>query len=167
MIEDLMQDFRLLQKADSLIARFWLRLAARRFALASFAGLVAMFGLGMANLAGFRALESVLGPVWAPAVVALVDLALAALVWLLAAGAKPDPAIELAFDVRQMAVEAVEKDARGLRAAVDALGSQMRGIKDSVAGLVHDPFESAAQQFLVPAALSLLRSLRGKKPTAS
>ncbi len=166
MIEDLMHDFRLLQKADSLIARFWLRLAARQFAFAAFAGLVAMFGLGMANLAGFRALESALGPIWAPAVVALVDLALASLVWLLAANAKPDPAIELAFDVRQIAVEAVEKDARGLRTTVDALGSQMRGIKDSVAGLVHNPVDAAAQQFLVPAALSLLRSLRAKKPAA-
>ena len=63
MIEDLIHDFRLLQKADSLIARFWLRVVARRLAASLFAGLIAIFGLGMANVAGFRALESSLGPI--------------------------------------------------------------------------------------------------------
>jgi hypothetical protein len=166
MIEDLMLDLRLLQKADSLIARFWLRVAARRFALALFAGLVAMFGLAMANLAGFSALEGALGPVWAPAVVALVDLALATIVWRLGANIKPDSAIDLAFDLRQMAVEALQADARDLRTTVDSLGSQMRGIKESVAGLVHNPFDAAAQQLLVPAALSILKGLRAKKEKA-
>jgi hypothetical protein len=166
MIEDLMQDLRLLQKADSLIARFWLRVAARRFALALFAGLVALFGLAMANLAGFRALEGALGPVWAPAVVALVDLALAAIVWGLGAAIKPDSAIDLAFDVRQMAVEALQADARDLRTIVDTLGSQMRGIKETVVGLAHNPFDAAAQQLLVPTALSILKGLRTRKEKA-
>lgn len=166
MIEELMQDLRLLQKADSLIAQFWLRVAARRFALALFAGLVALFGLAMANLAGFRALEGALGPVWAPAVVALVDLALAAIVWALGAAIKPDSAIDLAFDVRQMAVDALQADARDLRTIVDSLGSQMRSIKEAVAGLAHHPFDAAAQQLLVPAALSLLKGLRAKKEKA-
>jgi hypothetical protein len=166
MIEDLMQDLRLLQKADSLIARFWLRVAARRFALVLFAGLVALFGLAMANLAGFRALEGALGPVWAPAVVALVDFGLAAIVWGLAAAIKPDSAIDLAFDVRQMAVEALDADARDLRTIVDSLGSQMRGIKESVAGLLHNPLDAAAQQLLVPAALSILKGLRATKEKA-
>jgi hypothetical protein len=166
MIEDLMQDLRLLQKADSLIARFWLRGAARRFALGLFAGLVALFGLAMANLAGFRALEGALGPVWAPAVVALVDLALAAIVWGLGGAVKPDSAIDLAFDVRRMAVEALQADARDLRTTVDALGSQVRGIKDSVAGLAHNPLDAAAQQLLVPAVLAILKGLRAKKEKA-
>ena len=120
----------------------------------------------MANLAGFRALEGALGPVWAPAVVALVDLALAAIVWGLGAAIKPDSAIDLAFDVRQMAVDALQADARDLRTTVDALGSQMRGIKETVVGLAHNPFDAAAQQLLVPAVLSILKGLRAKKEKA-
>ena len=167
MIEDLMHDLRLLQKADSLIARFWLRVVAKRFALGLFAGLIAMFGLGMANIAGFRALESALGPIWAPAVVALFDFALAGIVWALGGGVKPDPAIDLAFDVRAMAVESLEADARELRTTVDGLASQMRGIKDSVAGLVSNPLDTAAQKLLIPAALSILKGLRSRKQPAS
>jgi hypothetical protein len=41
-------------------------------------------------------LESTLGPIWAPAAVAVVDFALAGIVWALAARAKPDPGIDLA-----------------------------------------------------------------------
>ena len=166
MIEDLMQDLRLLQKADSLIARFWLRVAARRFALGLFAGLIAIFGLAMGDIAGFRALEGALGPIWAPVVVMLADFALAAIVWGLGAFAMPDSAIELAFDVRQMAVEALQADARELRTTVDSLGSQMRGVKESLAGLVQNPFDTAAQRLLVPAALSIFKRLRAKKEEA-
>jgi hypothetical protein len=167
MIDDLIHDFRLLHKADSLIARFWLRVVARRIALGLFAGLIAIFGLGMANVAGFRALEGVLGPVWAPAAVALFDFALAAIVWALSASAKPDPAIELAFDVRNMAVDALQADARELRTSLDAIGGQISGIKETVAGLVHNPLDAAAHKLLIPAALSLLRGLRAKKEPPS
>jgi len=160
MIDDLMYDLRLLQRADSLIAQFWLRVVAQRFALNLFAGLIAVFGLGMANVAGFRVLENALGPISAPVVVALVDFALAAIVWTLSAKAKPDPAIDLAFNVREMAVEALQADARELKTTVDALGSQVRGIKDSVAELVNNPFDAAAQKLLIPAALSVLNGLR-------
>jgi len=167
MIEDLMQDLRLLQKADSLIARLWLRAMARRFALHLFAGLIAIFGLAMANVAGFRALQPSLGPIWAPVVVGLVDFALAAIVWALAANSKPNPAVDHAFDVRQMAVKALQADARELKTTVDALGSQMRGIRESVAELVANPLDAAAQKLLIPAALSLLKGLRFKKEQTS
>lgn len=167
MIEDLIHDFRLLQKADSLIARYWLRVVARRLAASLFAGLIAIFGLAMANAASFRALESSLGPIWAPAVVAVVDFALAGIVWALAARAKPDPGIDLAFDIRQMAVEALQTDTRELRTRVESLGLQMQGIKETVAGLVNNPMEAAAQRLLIPAALSLLKGLRAKKEPAT
>ncbi len=167
MMEDLMHDLRLLQKADSLIARFWLRALARRFALQVFAGFIAIFGLGMADAAAYHALQASLGPVWAPALVAVVDFALAVIVAVLGASSKPDSAIDLAFDVRQMAVETLQADARELRTSVDTLGAQMRGIKDTVAELVDNPVQAAAQRLLVPAALSILKGLRAKKEPAS
>jgi len=167
MIGDLIHDFRLLQKADSLIARFWLRVVARQLAASLFAGLIAIFGLGMVNVAGFRALESSLGPIWTPAAVAVVDFALAGIVWTLAARAKPDPGIDLAFDIRQMAVEALQTDTRELSTGVESLGLQMRGIEQTVADLVNNPMEAAAQRLLIPAALSLLKGLRAKKEPAT
>jgi len=163
MFEDLIQDLHLLRKADSLIARIWLQVIARRFGLIVFAGLVAVFGLGMANVAGFYALQAAVGPVWAAAIVAMVDFVLAAIVVVVARNSKPGPEIDLAFDIRQMAIESIQADAGNLKASVDALGQEIRDIKDSVAGFVHNPLDAAAQKVLIPAAISIIRGLRSKK----
>ena len=163
MFEDLIQDLHLLRKADSLIARIWLQVIARRFGLIVFAGLVAVFGLGMANVAGFYALQAAVGPVWAAAIVAMVDFVLAAIVVVVARNSKPGPEIDLAFDIRQMAIESIQADAGNLKASVDALGQEIRDIKDSVASFVHNPLDAAAQKVLIPAAVSIIRGLRSKK----
>jgi hypothetical protein len=62
MIDNLVRDLQVLWKADALIGKIWLNVMARRFGLFAFAGLIAVFGLGMANVAGFYALQ----PSWSP-----------------------------------------------------------------------------------------------------
>jgi len=61
MINHLRRDFQVLRKADSLIAKICLNVLVRRFGLLAFAGLIAGFGLGMANVAGFYALQAPAG----------------------------------------------------------------------------------------------------------
>lgn len=163
MIDDLIHDLQLLQKADSLIARIWLNVLARRFGLFVFAGLIAAFGLGMTNVAAFYALQAPIGPVWAAAIVAVVDFILAAIVMLVSKNSKPGSEIDVAFDVRKMAVEAVQADARDLKTTIDAFGQDIRDAKDSIARFVHDPLDTAVQKLLIPAAVSLITSLRSKK----
>ena len=53
MVESFVRDLRLLWKADGLIAEIWLAAEVRRSGILLFAGLVAMFGLGMENLAAY------------------------------------------------------------------------------------------------------------------
>jgi len=53
MIDNLMRDLQVLWKAHSLIGRIWLNVLARRPPLSVFVVLIAVFGLGMANVAGF------------------------------------------------------------------------------------------------------------------
>ena len=89
MMDDLMRDLQVLWKADSLIGRIWLNVLARRLALSVFAALIAVFGLGMANVAGFYGLQPSYGFVWSAAIVAVVDFVLAALVLWLASRAQP------------------------------------------------------------------------------
>ncbi len=71
MMDDLMRDLQVLWKADSLIGRIWLNVLARRLALSVFAALIAVFGLGMANVAGFYGLQPSYGFVGSAAIVAL------------------------------------------------------------------------------------------------
>ncbi len=163
MLDDLVRDLQVLWKADSLIGRIWLNVMARRLALFVFAALIAVFGLGMANVSGFYALQASLGLVWAAAVVAIVDFFLAAIVLTFASRVQPGSEIELAHEVRKMAIASLQSDSADIKLAIDSLRQDIRQTKDSIAGFVHDPLSGAAERLLVPAALSLLKSLRSKK----
>jgi hypothetical protein len=163
MIDNLMRDLQVLGRADSLIGRIWLNVFARRFGLFALAALIAVFGLGMANVAGFFGLQPSWGPVWAATMIAGADLILALIITLLARSIQPGPEIELAFDVRKMALEAIQGDAGELKVVVDGLGRQIRQTKNTIAGFVQNPLDSAAEHLLIPAVLSMMRGLRAKK----
>jgi hypothetical protein len=152
MFDHLVRDLQILRKADFMVARIWLDTLVRRSGLMAFAALIAVFGLGMANVAGFYGLEGSLGPVWAAAIVALVDMAIAVVIMLVARNAHPGPEIEIAFELRASALDAIRGD--------------MRDVTGKIAQLGHNPLDIAAQTLLVPAALSILRGLRARKEHA-
>ena len=91
MIDDFVQDLHDLKEADALIGKIWVKNLACRFGLFVFAGLIAVFGLGMTNVAGFYAMQDSLGSVWAAVVVAIADFVLAAIVILVASHSQPGP----------------------------------------------------------------------------
>ncbi len=163
MIDDLVRDLQVLWKADSLIGRIWLNVLARRLGLFIFAALIAVFGLGMANVAGFYALQPSFGFVWAAAIVAVVDFVLAAIVLSFGSRVQPGTELELALEVRKMAITSLQVDSADIKVAVESLSRDIRQTKDTIAGFVRDPLGGAAERLLVPAALSVLRGLRSKK----
>ena len=163
MIENLLRDLQILWKADSLIGRIWVNVIARRLGLLAFAGLIAVFGLGMGNVAGFYALQTYVGAAWAAAIMALSDVLLAVIITLLAGNARPGPEIEIALDVRKMAIASIEADARELKLTTDLFGREIKRAKDTIGGFVNNPLDTAAEKLLIPAALSIIRGLRGRK----
>jgi hypothetical protein len=163
LIDHLLRDVQVLRKADLLIGKIWLGVFARRLGLSAFAGLIAVFGLGMANLAAYNALQQSIGVIWSASAVAVADLAIAALVLLVANKSRPGPEIEMAFEMRRMALEAMQDDARNLKLMVDAIAGEMRTVKENVAAVVHNPLDVAAEKLLIPAVLSLLKGFRSKK----
>ena len=163
MIDHLLRDLQVLRKADMLIGKIWLNVLARRLGLFVFAALIGVFGLGMATLAGYNALQGAMGTVWAAAAIALADFAIAAIVLLLAMRSRPGPEIELALEVRKTALDPIQEDARGLKLTIGAMGQEIRNVKQNVAAFAHNPLDVAAEKLLVPAVLSVLRGLRAKK----
>ena len=103
MIDHLLRDLQVLRKADFLIGKIWLNLLARRLGLFAFAGLIGLFGLGMANVAGYNALQSSIGIIWAATVVAIADFAIAAIMLLFASRSHPGPEIDVALELRKTA----------------------------------------------------------------
>jgi hypothetical protein len=166
MIDHLLRDLQVLRKADILIGKIWLNVLARRLGLFAFAGLIGLFGLGMANLAGYNALQSSIGIVWAAAVVAAADFAIAAIMLLLASNSRPGPEIDVALEVRKTALESINEDARDLRLTIEAMGQEIRSVKQNVTALVHNPLDVATEKLLVPAVLSIVRGMRAKKEHA-
>jgi hypothetical protein len=166
MIDHLLRDLQVLQKADFLIGRIWLNVLARKLGLFAFAALIAVFGLGMANVAGLSALQGSLGAVWAAVIVAAVDLVVAAVVLLVGSNSRPGPEIEVAFEVRKMAVEAIQADARDLKLTIDAVSQEVKGLKANITQLVQNPLDVAAQKLLIPTALTILRGMRSRKEHA-
>jgi len=163
MIDHLLRDLQVLHKADFLIGRIWLNVLVRRLGLFAFAALIAVFGLGMANVAGFYAFQASLGAVWAAAIVAAVDLLIAAIILVIGSNSRPGPEIDVAFEVRKMAVEAVQADARDLKLTIEGIGQEVKGVKANITQLVQNPLDVAAQKLLIPAALSIIRGMRSKK----
>ena len=163
MFDNFVRDLQILQKTDALITRIWLGVIARRFALFVFAGLIAVFGLGMANVAGFYALQTAIGSVWAAAIMAIVDFAVAAVVVLVASNSRPGPEIDLALDVRKMAIQSLQADMQDVKLALDSIGREIRDAKASIVQVMHNPLDAAAQKLLLPAVLSIVRGLRSKK----
>jgi hypothetical protein len=163
MIDHLLRDLQVLRKADTLIGKIWLNVLARRLGLFVFASLIGVFGLGMANLAAYNALQGSIGIVWAAGVTALADFAIAVIVLLVAMRSRPGPEVDIALEVRRTALESIQEDARDLKLTIDAMGQEIRSVKQNVTGLLHNPLDVAAEKLLVPAALSVLRGLRAKK----
>ena len=166
MIDHLLRDLQVLRKADILIGKIWLNVLARRLGLFAFAGLIGLFGLGMANVAGYNALQSSIGIIWAATVVAIADFAIAAIMLLFASRSHPGPEIDVALELRKTALESIHEDARDLRLTIDAMGQEIRNVKQNVTALVHNPLDIATEKLLVPAVLSILRGMRAKKEHA-
>jgi len=166
MIDDLLRDLHAVWKADSVIARIWTEVLARRFGLLALSGLIGTFGLAAANVAAFFGLEPLWGPVWAAATMAVVNLVLAGIVLVCSNRVRPGRELELALELRKMGLESVQADAQDLKGTFDAIGQEIRQTRDSIAGIIHHPLDAATEKVLIPAALSLIRGLRGKKSAA-
>jgi hypothetical protein len=86
-----------------------------------------------------------------------------AIVLLIAGKTRPASKIEAALEVRRMAFESIQEDARDLNLALNVLSEGMKGIKENVARFMRNPIDVPTDKLLVPAALSMLRGLRSKK----
>ncbi len=111
-ISAILRHARVLFRAESLIIEIKLRSAMRRAGLAAFAGLIAVFGLAMLNVAAFFALAPMWGDALAMLAVAIVDFIIAGI---LLAVASRDPAsrdLEFATELRDQAMEGIETESK-------------------------------------------------------
>src|ERR1700688_399558 len=131
-IDSIVANLRAILRANSIIADIQARHLVARTSLTGFAALIAAFGLLMLGLAGYLALESVLGPVWAAASVGLANCVIALVLVFIASHIKPGRDLELAREVHRTAMDALLADGRALETEIADFKQAFRHPLDSV-----------------------------------
>ena len=160
MMDNLVRHLRILWRADSIIADTYFRLLVTRSGLISFAGLIAVFGLLMLNVAGYLALGQIWGQIWAAVVMALIDFVISFLLVAVAARSKPGRELDLALEVRGMALRGLEAEASALQAELVALRDEFRDARANLARFVKHPLDTALPALIGPLGSLVIKSLK-------
>lgn len=145
-VDQLSRHLRILLRTNTIIAEIHLRHMVSRAGLFAFAALVASFGVVMLGIALFLALEETMGAKWAAVTVGAGGLAVGLIIALVGASLKPSRELDLANQVNQSALDAVQADLRATTASITQFAS------------------FAAVPGLISPALSLLLRLLRRRP---
>jgi membrane protein implicated in regulation of membrane protease activity len=149
--ENIVKNLRVLWRADRIIAEIRMRHMLIGLGLRAFAALIAAFGLLMLELSAYFALVQVWSAIIAAAILGGVNFVIAAILFMIAARPPAGRELELASEIHN--------------SAVDALQIEARAVQSQFSGMVHHPLNSALPMLLVPLITIIVRSL--KKPKAA
>lgn len=147
-----LRHLRVLWRAERVIAESRLRVVLRRSMLFAFAGLIAVFGLGMLNVAAYFFLAAHWGAIWAALAAAFGDLVIAALVVGVALAIRPGREMTDALELRDISIEGLESELAPLQERFAWLTRATR-----------DPLDTLLPAILVPLITSIVRGLRKSK----
>jgi hypothetical protein len=111
-IDNIIQSFRILAKADALIAEAAFKARLSAIALRAAAFCICVFGLIMLGMAVFFALRDLWGMIWAAIAVGLGSLAFSALLVAFSAYRRPGNDLQIAHDMHKMAFDSLIEEAR-------------------------------------------------------
>jgi hypothetical protein len=110
---EIVRHLHVLWRLETTIAQARLRILTRRTVLLTLAGLIALFGLFMANAAAFLGLEPLWGPVRAALTAASADFTLAIVMGTIALGITKSSDLNVALELRRTAIDSIEAELLG------------------------------------------------------
>jgi len=143
--ENVVKHLRVLWRTDRIIADIRLRHLLIGLGLRAFAALIAAFGLLMLELSAYFALVQIWSAIAAAAILGAVNFFIAAALFVIAGRAPSGRDIELANEIHDASVEALQLEARALQA--------------QMSGAVHHPL-STIVPVLVPLIAIIIKNLR-------
>jgi hypothetical protein len=149
-MDRLVNNLRVLWRTERAIAEIKLRHALARSGLNVAAGMLALIGLLMFEVAAFFALRDAWNTIAAALILGAVNFAFAGILLLVADRKRPGRELDLANEIHKNTMDALQADARLLQADIASFGQALRHPLDGVAALI------------VPLATMLMSSL--KKP---
>ncbi|MCA1382820.1 MULTISPECIES: phage holin family protein [unclassified Bradyrhizobium] len=149
--ENVVKHLRVLWRTDRIIADIRLRHLLIGLGLRAFAALIAAFGLMMLELSAYFALVQIWSATVAAAILGAVNFVIAAALFLIAGRAPSGRDIELANEIHDSSIEALQLEARALQA--------------QVSGAVHHPL-STIVRVLLPLIAVIIKTLRATARTS-
>ena len=149
-IESILTNLRVLWRTDRIIADIRMRHLLAGLALRALAALIAAFGLMMLELSAYFALVQVWSAISAAAILGAVNFAIAAVLFVLASRPPSGRELELASQIHDTSVEALQAEAR-------ALQSQLTG-------MIQHPLNGVLPSLIVPLITVIIRSLKTRAP---
>ncbi|PWE77528.1 hypothetical protein XF30_12975 [Bradyrhizobium sp. SUTN9-2] len=149
--ENVVKHLRVLWRTDRIIADIRLRHLLIGLGLRAFAALIAAFGLLMLELSAYFALVQIWSAITAAAILGAVNFVIAAALFLIAGRAPSGRDIELANEIHDTSIEALQLEARALQA--------------QVSGAVHHPL-STIVPVLLPLIAVIIKTLRATTRTS-
>ena len=151
--ENIVKNLRVLWRADRIIADIRMRHMLIGLGLRAFAALIAAFGLLMLELSAYFALVQIWSAIIAAAILGGVNFVIAAILFMIAARPPAGRELELASEIHD--------------SAVDALQIEARAVQSQFSGMIHHPLNSALPMLLVPLITIIVRSLKNPKAAAA
>ena len=149
--ENVVKHLRLLWRTDRIIADIRMRHLLVGLGLRAFAALIAAFGLLMLELAAYFALVQIWSAISAAAILCAANFLIAAALFAIAARPPAGRELELANEIHDSSVDALQLEARALQS--------------QVSGMIHHPLNGVLPLLIVPLITIIIRSL--KKPAAA
>ncbi|MGA7806984.1 phage holin family protein [Bradyrhizobium sp.] len=152
--ENVIKHLRMLWRTDRIIADIRLHHLLVGLGLRAFAALIAAFGLLMLELSAYFALVQIWTAISAAAILGAVNFAIAGLLFLIASRPPSGRELELASEIHD--------------ASIDALQVEARALQSQVAGVVHHPLNGILPLLIVPLITIIMNSLkRPAKPNTA
>lgn len=160
MMDNVVRNVRVLWRAESIIADIRFRQMITRSGLRGIAALLGLFAFLMGNLAVFFASEQAWGPIWAAGILGGANLVLAIITLMIAERTKPGREMDLALEVRNMALESLEADAQSVQQQLTELRDEIRGVRQAIVGFVKHPLDTVLPGMLAPLVGAAIKGLR-------
>ncbi len=168
-METVVRNLKLLWKSEQTLAEIKLKFFARKIVLLMFAGLGALFSLGMLNMAAFFAIGDTFGNAIAALLIGLANLLLAAGLLLAAQRADGGRQTRIVEEVRDMALADIEAEAKAVQSELLLVRNEITDMRSGIAKIVSNPMDVLSPRLLLPAtaALANLIMASGKKDGSS
>jgi hypothetical protein len=150
--ENVVKNLRVLWRTDRIIADLRMRHLLVGLGLRAFAAVIAAFGLLMLELSAYFGLVQTWNAISAAAILGVVNFAIAAILFVIAAKPPAGRELEFATEVHGSAIDALQIEARAMQAQFSSM--------------VHHPINSTLPLLLLPLITIIVKSLKKPKSAA-